>query len=216
MPILTRIERFRTVIPIRIHRWLRNDAQSLKRCPIVFQGHPSILKVTQAKKVPILAQTERFRTVIPVWIHSWLRNDAQSLKYYRNRYSIVFQGHLSKFQGHTGKKVPILTRIERFRTEALVWIHRWLRNDERSLKYYRRGALLFFKVIHQISRSQGQKKCRFWPNWPFPDCNSSLNSQMSMMWWTKLELEVLQKRWPIVFQGHRSIFKVPIFGVPDY
>ena len=27
-----------------------------------------------------------------------------------------FQGHLLKFQGNTGQKLPILTRIERFRT----------------------------------------------------------------------------------------------------
>ena len=52
-------------------------------------------------------------------------------------------------------KSLILTRIERFRTVALVWIHRWLWNDAQSLTQHRRGALLFFNVIHQISRSHG-------------------------------------------------------------
>ena len=46
----------------------------------------------------------------------------------------------------------------------------------------------------------------FYPNWAFPDCNSSLNSPMGMKWYTKLEIG--QKRSPIVFQGHQSNFKV--------
>ena len=32
-----------------------------------------------------------------------------------------------------------------------------------NLKWHRRGALLLFKVIRQISRSHGIKNCRFWP-----------------------------------------------------
>ena len=43
------------------------------------------------------------------------------------------------------------------------WIHWWLWNDAQNLKQPRRGALLFFKVIHQISRSRGTNNCRFWP-----------------------------------------------------
>ena len=38
-----------------------------------------------------------------------------------------------KFQGHKGQKLPILTRIERFRTVTPVWIHPWLWNDAQSL-----------------------------------------------------------------------------------
>ena len=34
-----------------------------KRCPIVFQGHPSNFKVTQDKTSPILTQIGRFRTI---------------------------------------------------------------------------------------------------------------------------------------------------------
>ena len=130
---LTQIGRFRTVTPVWIHQWLRNDAQSLenwvyyfwrssvkfqghtgpkiadfdpnwafpdcnsilnspmdlkwctklgvvwKRCPIVFQGHPSTFKVTQDKKSPILTRIKRFRTVTSVSIHWWIWNDAQRL-----------------------------------------------------------------------------------------------------------------------------------------
>ena len=60
-----------------------------------------------------------------------------------------------------GKKSPILSRIERFRTVTPVWIHRWILYDAQSLKSYRRGALLFFEVIHQISRSHRLKNRRF-------------------------------------------------------
>ena len=34
-----------------------------KRCPIVFQGHPSNFKVTRDKKSPILTKIGRFRTI---------------------------------------------------------------------------------------------------------------------------------------------------------
>ena len=38
-----------------------------------------------------------------------------------------------------------------------VWIHRWLWNDAQSLTYYISGTLLFFEIIHQISRPHGLK-----------------------------------------------------------
>ena len=79
------------------------------------------------------------------------------------RCPIVFQGHLSNFKVTRDNKSPILTRIERFRTVTSVWIHWWLWNDAQSLKQHRRGALLFLKVIRQISRSHGIKNHWFWP-----------------------------------------------------
>ena len=65
------------------------------------------------------------------------------------------------FKGHMGKKSPILTQILVFLDCNSVWIHRWLWNDAQSLMWYRKGAPLFFKVIHQISRSHSPK------NWSF-------------------------------------------------
>ena len=50
------------------------------------------------------------------------------------------------------------------------------------------------------------KIVEFDPDWAFPDCNSSLNSPMAKKWCTKLEVAL--KRYPIVFQGHPSNFKV--------
>ena len=106
-----------------------------------------------------------------------------------------------KGQGHRGHAPTF-----RFRTVTPVWIHIWWWNDTYSLMLLRRGALLFFKVIRQISRSHGAKIAEFDPDWAFPDCNSSLNSPMG----TKccIKLEVAWKRCPIVFQGHPSNFKV--------
>ena len=69
------------------------------------------------------------------------------------------------------------------------------------------------EVPYYFSRSyvkfQGHtalKIVEFYPNWAFPDCNSSLNSPMAMKCCTKLE--TAKERCPIFFQGHPSNFKV--------
>ena len=54
-----------------------------------------------------------------------------------------------------------MTPLRRFWTVTPVWIHIWRWNDAQSLKEYGRGALLFFMVIRQISRSHRTKNCRF-------------------------------------------------------
>ena len=50
------------------------------------------------------------------------------------------------------------------------------------------------------------KIVEFDPDWAFPTCNSSLNSPMAMKCCTKLE--TAKERYPTVFQGHPSNFKV--------
>ena len=71
----------------------------------------------------------------------------------------------AKGQGQKSKvKVTEVTaQLNRFRTVTPVWIHIWWWNDAYSLMLLRRGALLFFKVIRQISRSHGSKNLRIWP-----------------------------------------------------
>ena len=61
------------------------------------------------------------------------------------------------------KVTEVTTQLNRFRTVTPVWIHIWWWNDAYSLIMLRRGALLFFKVIRQISRSHGSKNRRIWP-----------------------------------------------------
>ena len=68
------------------------------------------------------------------------------------------QGQRSKV-----KVTEVTTQLSRFRTVTPVWIHIWWWNDAYSLMLLRRGALLFFKVIRQISRSHGSKNCWIWP-----------------------------------------------------
>ena len=68
------------------------------------------------------------------------------------------QGQRSKV-----KVTEVNTQLSRFRTLTLVWIHIWQWNHAHSWKQHRRGALLFFKVIRQISRSLGSKNRRIWP-----------------------------------------------------
>ena len=67
------------------------------------------------------------------------------------------QGQRSKV-----KVTEVNTQLNRFRTVTPVWIHIWWRNDAYSLMMLRRGALLFFMVIRQISRSHGSKKRWIW------------------------------------------------------
>ena len=47
------------------------------------------------------------------------------------------------------------SKSNHFRTVTPVWIHIWWWNDAQSLMLLRRGTLLFFKVICQISWSHG-------------------------------------------------------------
>ena len=68
------------------------------------------------------------------------------------------QGQRSKV-----KDTEVTFQFNRFRTVTPVWIHIWWWDDAYSLIMLRRGALLFFKVIRQISRSHGSKNRRIWP-----------------------------------------------------
>ena len=61
------------------------------------------------------------------------------------------------------KVTEVNTQFSRFRTLTPVWIHIRQWNHVHSWKQHRRGALLFFKVIRQISRSHGSKNHRIWP-----------------------------------------------------
>ena len=122
------------------------------------QGQRSKVKVTE-----VMTPLSRFQTVTPIWIHKWRWNDAQSLMSFRRGPLLFFKVIRQISRSHGWKKTTILTQIGRFRTVTPVWIYQWLWNDSQSLKQHRTGALLFFKVIRQISRSHGTKNHQFWP-----------------------------------------------------
>ena len=69
----------------------------------------------------------------------------------------------AKGQRSKVKVTEVTTQLNRFGTVTPVWIHMWWWNDGYSLIMLRTGALLFFKVIRQISRSHGSKNRRIWP-----------------------------------------------------
>ena len=143
-------------------KWCTELEVAYKRCPIVFQGHLSNFKVTPDKKIidfePNWAFLDCNSSLNSLMAMKW----CTKLEAAKKKCPIVFQGHPSNLKVTQDKKWLILTRIERFRTVTQVWIHQWIRNGAQSLMECRRGALLFFKVIHQISRSYGTKNL-FWP-----------------------------------------------------
>ena len=126
------------------------------RSYVKFQGHT-------AKKSLILTKIRRFWTITPVWFtngYEMMHNAWSSI----GEVPYCFSRSSVKFQGHWGQKSSILTQFGRFRTVTPVWIHQWLWNYTQSLKQHRRGALMFFKVISQISRSHRTEDCRFRPD----------------------------------------------------
>ena len=100
-------------------------------------------------------------SVTPFWLCSHHRIIMTFSRVITNDKSDVHakgQGQRSKV-----KVTEVNTQLNRFRTVTPVWIHIWWWNDAYSLMMLRRGALLFFKVIRQISRSHGSKKRQIWP-----------------------------------------------------
>ena len=100
-------------------------------------------------------------SVTPFWLCS----------YYR--IIMIFSGVITRDQGKVHAKgqgqrskvkvTEVKTQLNHFRTVTPVWIHIWWWNDTYSLMLVRRGALLFLKVIRQISRSHGTKNQQIWP-----------------------------------------------------
>ena len=84
-----------------------------KRCPIVFQGHPSNFKVTRDKTSPILTQIGRFRTIgrsqlsnpsdLPCWLCSHHRIIMKFLGVITSDRSDVHARSEVKGQGHWGQ-----------------------------------------------------------------------------------------------------------------
>ena len=142
-----------------------------ERCPIVFQCHPSNFKVTRYKTSPILTQIGRFRTIarsqlsnpsdLPCWLcshHRIIMKFLGVITMDQGKVHAKGQGQKSKL-----KVTEVTTQLDRFRTVTPVWIHIWWWNFIYSLMLLRRGALLFFKVIRQISRSHSSKNRRILP-----------------------------------------------------
>ena len=121
------------------------------------------------------------------------------------------------------KVTEVTTQLNRFRTVTPVWILiRWW-NDAYSLMLLRRGALLFFKVIRQISRSHGSKNCQIWPRLgvsglllQFEFTNGY--EMMHKAWNSTEEVPYCFSRSFVKFQGHTALKIVefdPNWAFPD-
>ena len=146
-----------------------------KRCPIVFQGHPSNFKVTQDKTSPILTQIGRFRTIG----RSQLSNPSD----------LPCSRSSVKFQGHTALKIVEYDPDWAFpdcnsslnSPNGYKMLHKaWSSIDE--VPYW------FWRSSVKFQGHTALKIVEFYPNWAFPDCNSSLKSPMATIWCTKLEV----------------------------
>ena len=143
---------------------------------------------SKVKVTEVMTPFSRFRTLIPVWIHIWWWNDAQSLMLLRRGALFFFKVTRQISRSHGLEKSSILTQIGRFRTITPVWIHQWLPNDEKAWSSI--GEVPYFLSRSSI-KFQGHtalKIVKFYPDWAFPDCNSSLNAPMSTKCCTKLEV----------------------------
>ena len=96
----------------------------------------------------------------------------------------------AKGQGH-GSKVKVtevMTQLSLFRTIITsVWIHIWWWNDAQCLMCVGEVPFCFSRSFIKF-QGHTAKNRRFWPNWAFPDCNTSFKSPMATKWCTKLEV----------------------------
>ena len=123
--------------------------------------------------------------------------------------SYCFSRSSVKFQGRTGQNIANFDLNWVFQTATPVGIHRWIRNDAQSLKQHRRGALLLFKVICQISRLHGKKYRQFWPELSVSRLQPQLEfidglEMMHKAWRNIEEVPYCFFRSSIKFQGHRG------------
>ena len=160
-------------------------------------------------------------SVTPFWLCS------------HHRIIIKFSGVITTDQGDVHAKgqgqrskvkvTEVTTQLSCFRTVTPVWIHIWWWNDIYSLILLRRGALLFFKVIRQISRSHGAKNRQIRPRLGVSGLELQFKStngyEMLHKAWSSIE-EVLYcfSRSSFKFQGHTALKIVgfyPDWAFPD-
>ena len=122
---------------------LRRNWLHLRWCSQFHCRRPSVRPSHLFHYVPIIVSSWNFQELLP--------------------WSEVMYMQKVKVRGQKVKVTEVNTQLSRFRTLTPVWIHIWQWNHAHSWKQHRRGALLFFKVIHQISRSHGSKNRRIWP-----------------------------------------------------
>ena len=118
---------------------------------------------------------------------------------YHHRIIMKFSGVITTDQGNVhakgqGRKskikvTEVSTQLSRFRTVTPVWIHIWWWNDI-YIAWCCLGEVpyCFSSSSVKVQGHTALKIVEFDPDWPFPECNSSLNSPMGTKCYTKLEV----------------------------
>ena len=166
--VTTHLNRFRTVTPVWIHIWWWNDTYSLmllRRGALLFLAATKQLyewfSPSVCLSVCLSVRLSVRLSVTPFWLcshHPIIMKFSGVITSDKSDVHAKGQGQRSKV-----KVTEVTTQLNRFRTVTPVWIHIWWWDDAYSLIMLRRGALLFLKVIRQISRSHGSKNRRVWP-----------------------------------------------------
>ena len=136
--------------------------------PVISQGSPPCLGY-----VNVLQSCEAVDCLVAAWS---LAKELKFLAATKQLWMIlfIFSSHTplirsnwhwhAKGQGQKSRSQrskQILPQFGQVRTVTPVWIHIWLTNDAQSLEQPRKCALLFFKVICEISRSHR----KIWEIW---------------------------------------------------
>ena len=190
--VTTQLNRFRTVTPVWIHIWWWNDAYSLmllRRGALLFlkvirliarshgsKNHHIWPKLGVSGLYLQFAITDGYEMMYKAW------SSIEEVPYCFSRSSV-------KFQGHTALKIvkfdpnwPFLDSNSSLKSPMAT---KWCTKLEVAFK---RCSIFFSRSSVKFQGHTAQKIVDFDPNWPFPDCNSSLNSPMATKWCIELEV----------------------------
>ena len=153
---------------------------------------------------------------VPIIVSSW--NFQELLPMTKSDVHAKAQGQRSKV-----KVTEVNSQLSRFRTVTPVWIQISWWNDAQSLMLLRRGSLLFFKVIRQISRSHKSKNRRIWRRLGISGLLLQFKftngyEMMHKAWSSIEEVPYCFSRSSVKFQGHTALKIVefdPDWGFPD-
>ena len=169
------------------------------RCPNVFQGHLSNIKVTCDKKWPLFSCDQAaLWMVFSVRLSVCLSVCRTFLTMFPSSYHHEISGVITKDQGKVHAKgqgqrskvkvTEVTTQLNRFRTVTPV---EFTYGDEMiHIAWCCLGEVpcCFSRSSVTFQGHTALKIAEFDPDWAFPDCNSSLNSPMALKCCTKLEI----------------------------
>ena len=111
-------------------------------------------------KLPVHRYHEIIITILKIYIHDVIDDVTRSQK--KSNFKIDLSLSIFKLERRSmSEMLMAIFLVYSTSSITLLRIHRWLSTDAQSLKQHRRGAQLFFKVIHQILTPYGTKIADF-------------------------------------------------------